>query len=78
MNILLRVPKNTSSVSALGTLFVPDANGNIEVDEHSPESVVLRNTMGFLTPEDQDAVDAAASAEFTSRVVEAMNKARAV
>jgi hypothetical protein len=78
MNILLRVPKNASSVSALGTVFMPDSNGNIEVDDSSPEAGVLRNVMGYLTPEAQDAVDAAASADFAARVVEAMTKARAV
>jgi hypothetical protein len=78
MNILLRVPKNTSSVSALGTLFVPDSNGNIEVDDSSAEAVELRNVMGFLTPEAQDAVDAAAAAAFTMRVIDAMNQAQRV
>ncbi len=84
--MLLRVRKNTSSIGVNGTVYTPDASGNIDVPDDSPNLIELVNTLGLRTPAAQDAADAqesaaqaaalGESAAFASLILAAMSKAQ--
>jgi hypothetical protein len=76
INMKLRLAANTSSISVCGKEYIPDADGNIEVDEMDAEACnELVNVHGLRTPEATAIREAAAQAAWAAPIAAAVQKA---